>query len=149
MVLQHKLAICSVLSLKSTNAPNLSFFYHNQNRNAKMERSISVERQMRITFLHTWSVGNMLSYKSFLHLPIFFLTNYLNFYQNVNKPGLQRDWWRPCIQRSRSMIPQQTRNVGKILNSESLPLWFAVDFRLPRIWKLRKFVENLMNKFNK
>ena len=95
----------------------------------------------------------MLSSKSFLHLPIFFLTNYLDFYQNGlgNEPGLQRDWWRPCIQRSRSMIPQHTRNVGKILSSESLPLWFAVDFRLPRIWNLeilkRIWWTNLTNNF--
>ena len=60
----------------------------------------------------------------------------------LNAVSATPNWWRPCIQRSRSMIPQQTRNVGKILSSESLPLWFAVDFRLPRIWKLRKFVEN-------
>ena len=36
------------------------------------------------------------------------------------------------------MIPQQTRKVGKMFRSESLPLWFAWDFRL-RICKILSF----------
>ena len=57
-------------------------------------------------------------------------------------PELQSDWWIPCMQRSRRMIPQQTMKVGKRLSSESLPLWFAWDLRLPRICKSEEYIQD-------
>ena len=77
------------------------------------------------------------------------ISDRLCFFLKGDLPELQSDWWIPCMQRSRRMIPQQTMKVGKRLSSESLPLWFAWDLRLPRICKSEEYIQNTFKIYSK